>query len=556
MNQFTAKGNLVDLHQRRIYPASVLVEGSGILSVTPEKSAPSCYILPGFIDAHVHIESSMLIPSEFARLAVVHGTVATVSDPHEIANVMGMKGIEFMLENARQTPFKFYFGAPSCVPATRFETAGASIDAEAIEQLLANPEIRYLSEMMNFPGVLQGDAEVYKKLAAAMNHHKPIDGHAPGLRGADAGRYIRAGLPEGQLTISTDHECFSREEALDKLGYGMKILIREGSAAKNFDALIDLLPEYPDRIMFCSDDKHPDSLVQGHINLLVKRALDRGIDLFTVLQAACVNPIAHYGLDLGLLREGDPADFIVVKDFKNMEILQTYIHGRLVARQGKTLIESVPTIPLNQFRCSHKRQEEFDLVAPGPDRDIQVKVIEALDGQLITSAGVAVLPVRQDKVLEDPGKDILRLAVVNRYGDAPVMVAFIRNFGLKRGAVGSSVAHDSHNIIAVGADTASICAAVNNLVENKGGICIIDGERRWTLPLPVAGIMTNQDGYSVAEKYIALDRAAKEMGCTLQSPFMTLSFMALLVIPHLKLSDKGLFDGDMFRLTPVIVPKT
>ncbi|HVB04362.1 MAG TPA: adenine deaminase [Chitinophagaceae bacterium] len=556
MEKFTVSGNLVDVHSRRIYPASVMVEGSRIASVTATGKTRDEYIMPGFIDSHVHVESSMLVPSEFARLAVVHGTVGTVSDPHEIANVLGLKGIEFMLDNGRQVPFKFCFGAPSCVPATVFETAGARIDADQVDSLLSRPDIGYLSEMMNFPGVLHGDEEVMLKLASARSHHKPVDGHAPGLRGVDAAKYIRGGKPEGEVIISTDHECFTREEAMDKLECGMKILIREGSAAKNFDALIGLLPDYPTRMMFCSDDKHPDSLVKGHINLLVKRALDLGLDLFSVLQAACINPVIHYGLDIGLVRRGDPADFIVVKDLKRMEVLATYIAGIPVASAGQTAIRSVPVVALNHFRCSLRRPEDFDLIAPGPDRDIQVNVIEALDGQLVTGAGLGTLKVFQDRVIEDPASDILRLSVVNRYQDAPPQVAFIRNFGLKRGAIASSVAHDSHNIIAVGTDTGSLCTAVNTIIEHKGGICIIDGERRWVLPLPIAGIMSGADGYAVAEKYTALDTAAKAMGSTLQAPFMTLSFMALLVIPHLKLSDQGLFDGDRFRLTRVIPPKS
>ena len=535
------QGQLVDVHQKKIYPATVEVAEGNITSIIPLEGEATHlpFILPGFIDAHVHIESSMLVPAEFAKLAVVHGTVCTVSDPHEIANVSGMEGVEFMIENGKTTPFKFNFGAPSCVPATTFETAGATLNAVDVEALLQKEEIKYLTEMMNFPGVLHGDAEVLQKIAAAKRLGKPVDGHAPGLRGAAAKQYIEAG-------ITTDHECFTKEEALDKLQYGMKIIIREGSAAKNFEALIDLLRDYPDRIMFCSDDKHPDSLVEGHINQLCARAITKGIDLFSVLQAACVNPVEHYKLDVGLLRTGDPADFIVVEDLTSFNVVQTYINGALVAEKGTSLISSranEATAPINNFHCTPKQPHDF--LVPYPEGS-PFSVIEALDGQLITNKLTLQPKVQNGHILSDTENDVLKIAVVNRYTDAPIATAFIKNIGLKSGAIASSVAHDSHNIVVVGADDESICRAVNIIIENKGGVsCVSESEER-IVPLPVAGLMNQSDGYWVAEQYTAIDRAAKNLGSTLSAPFMTLSFMALLVIPHLKLSDKGLFDGDSF----------
>jgi adenine deaminase len=535
------QGQLVDVHQKKIYPATVEVAEGNITSIIPLEGEATHlpFILPGFIDAHVHIESSMLVPAEFAKLAVVHGTVGTVSDPHEIANVCGMEGVEFMIENGKTTPFKFNFGAPSCVPATTFETAGATLNAADVEALLQKEEIKYLTEMMNFPGVLQGDAEVLQKIAAAKRLGKPVDGHAPGLRGAAAKQYIEAG-------ITTDHECFTKEEALDKLQYGMKIIIREGSAAKNFEALIDLLRDYPDRIMFCSDDKHPDSLVEGHINQLCARAITKGIDLFSVLQAACVNPVEHYKLDVGLLRTGDPADFIVVEDLTSFNVVQTYINGALVAEKGTSLISSranEATAPINNFHCTPKQPHDF--LVPYPEGS-PFSVIEALDGQLITNKLTLQPKVQNGHIVSDTENDVLKMAVVNRYTDAPIATAFIKNIGLKSGAIASSVAHDSHNIVVVGADDESICRAVNIIIENKGGVsCVSESEER-IVPLPVAGLMNQSDGYWVAEQYTAIDRAAKNLGSTLSAPFMTLSFMALLVIPHLKLSDKGLFDGDSF----------
>ena len=546
--EFNLDVNLVDILQKEVFPVSISVEKGVIRSVLKRDPKPDLpFLLPGFIDAHVHIESSMLVPAEFARLAVVHGTVATVSDPHEIANVCGLKGVEFMIQNGNSAPFKFFFGAPSCVPATTFETAGASLGPSDVEFLLKKKEIKYLSEMMNFPGVLNADEEVMKKIRAAMDQDKPVDGHAPGLRGAVAKQYIEAGEGDGSVVISTDHECFTKEEALDKLKYGMKIIIREGSAAKNFEALVELLHDYPDHIMFCSDDKHPDSLVQGHINELCRRAVAKGIDVFHVLKAACLNPVFHYNLDVGLLKDGDPADFIVVRDLVNFEVLQTYVNGELVAQNGESLIETQNSNGqevINHFKVSRKSVEDFEWPLNGRG---SVPAIEALDGQLITNK-ITVIPKRENgMIVSDPQNDLLKIVVVNRYANVEVSKSLIRNFGLKQGALASSVAHDSHNIVAVGVDDESICQAVNLIIANKGGISCIKENLEMVLPLPVGGLMSAEDGYRIAELYSLIDRAAKEAGSKLSSPFMTLSFMALLVIPHLKLSDKGLFDGDKFQ---------
>ena len=548
MFSFSISGNLVDIHQKKIYPAEVRVENGKIISIKEIKSQIPIatgtkvkhFILPGFIDSHVHIESSMLVPSEFAKLAVVHGTVATVRDPHEIANVCGMEGVEFMIGNGKTVPFKFHFGAPSCVPATTFETAGAALDATDVEKLLQRNEIKYLSEMMNFPGVLNEDEEVMKKIAAAHRLLKPVDGHAPGLRGEQAKQYISAG-------ITTDHECFTKEEALDKLQNGMKIIIREGSAAKNFEALIDLLNDYPNQMMFCSDDKHPDSLVLGHINQLCARAVAKGIDVFKILRAACLNPVLHYKLDAGLLREGDPADFIIVKDLEKFDVIQTFINGEMVAEKGRSKIKTQKSGVINNFSCREKESLEFSIASAG-SIPLNLQVIEALDGQLITNKIFRSQNIKSHHIVSDIENDILKIAVVNRYGNFWPAKAFIKNFGLKKGAIASSVAHDSHNIVAVGVDDESICKAVNLIIEKKGGISAVGHGTKMILELPVAGLMSNEDGYKVAEAYTAIDNMVKkELGSTLSAPFMTLSFMALLVIPHLKLSDKGLFDGDKFE---------
>ncbi len=534
------EGNIINITGKNIFYGSLKISGGKIHSIEKisDSFQPSSnFILPGFIDAHVHIESSMLTPAEFARLAVVHGTVATVSDPHEIANVTGIKGVEFMIENARSVPFHFNLGAPSCVPATTFETAGGELSSNEVHELLSRKEILYLSEMMNFPGVLANDKEVMAKIRSAKFFNKRVDGHAPGLRGKEAKQYIDAG-------ISTDHECFTKEEAMEKLQFGMKILIREGSAAKNFEALIDLLNDHEDDIMFCSDDKHPDSLVEGHINQLCARAVAKNINVFKVLKAACINPVKHYKLQSGTLQTGDNADFIVVEDLKTFKLLKTFINGYLVAENGKTCINQVPSPPpVNNFNCKEINETSLVIKTSGNNT---IAVIEALDGQLITNKIFVQPVVINNEIQADVSRDILKLVVVNRYSNAPPAVAFIKNIGLKKGAIASSVAHDSHNIIATGVDDKSIAEAINLVIQHTGGISCIAPFGKEVLPLPVAGLMSLDDGYKVAEKYTTIDAMAKRCGSTLSAPFMTLSFMALLVIPHIKLSDKGLFDGDAF----------
>ncbi len=548
-SSFIIKGNIVDIPQKRIYFGEISVkegriDGLTTISEHPDENAP--FITPGFIDSHVHIESSMLVPSEFAKIAVIHGTTGTISDPHEIANVCGMEGVEFMIENGNTVPFKFHFGAPSCVPATIFETAGAALYSEDVEALLARPDIKYLSEMMNFPGVLHGDEEVMRKIAAAKKYHKPVDGHAPGLTGALAKQYIDAGM-------STDHECFTAAEAQDKLGFGMKILIREGSAAKNFDALIPLMHEHYEKMMFCSDDKHPDSLVESHINALCARAVSFGINVFKVLQAACINPVLHYNMDNGILRPGDPADFILLKDLSLFEVLQTFIDGELVAENGQSFIHTNPSGIINKFNTDEKKTSDFEL--PAISENPYVSVIEALEGQLITNKSILKATVQNGYLTSNISNDVLKIVVVNRYQNAPIAKAFIKNIGIKSGAIASSVAHDSHNIVAVGVDDESLCKAVNLIINQQGGICAVSENTDMTLPLPVAGLMSAENGFTVAEKYTQIDRFVKqELGSPLAAPFMTLSFMALLVIPQLKLSDKGLFDGNSFSFVPVQEP--
>ena len=532
------QGNIVDIQNKRIYKGEVTILNGKISSIKEATHSVESFILPGFVDAHIHIESSMLVPSEFAKIAVIHGTVATVSDPHEIANVLGVKGVDFMIENGKKVPLKFNFGAPSCVPATSFESAGAIIDSDDIKLMMENPDIKYLAEMMNYPGVLFDDEEVLKKIQHSKNNNKPIDGHAPGLRGDDVTKYISAG-------ISTDHECFTFEEALEKLQKGMKVIIREGSAAKNFEALIALLPEHFENMMFCSDDKHPDDLLLGHINQLCERAVAKGIDVFKILQAACVNPVKHYNLEVGLLQKGDDADFILVDNLTKFNVLETYINGELVAENGESFVKSVPFEVLNNFNTDQKKVADFRFASSSE----KIRVIEALDGELVTNQIEEDSLIIDGNLVSNTATDVLKMTVVNRYKNTEPSIAFIKNFGLKEGAIASSVGHDSHNIIAVGVSDEAICIAVNLIIENRGGICAVNSSEEKIVSLPVAGIMSDKSAEEIGKSYAELDVMAKQMGSKLRAPYMSLSFMALLVIPSLKLSDKGLFDGTSFKFT-------
>lgn len=527
---------LVDIEQRNVHSVRLTLNENKLIAVDavdiPGNDLP--YLLPGFIDAHIHIESSMLCPGAFAHEAVKHGTIGTVSDPHEIANVLGMDGVMFMLENAAKVPFYFHFGAPSCVPATAYETAGAQLNAKEVSQLLGMPQIGYLSEMMNYPGVLHHDVEVMAKIEAAKSLGKPVDGHAPGLRGEQARQYFAAG-------ISTDHECFSLEEAIEKAELGVKILIREGSAARNFDALHPLLKSHPHQVMFCSDDKHPDELLLGHINKIVARAVGLGYDLFDVLKAACLNPREHYQLPSGRLQPGDEADFVLVNNLTDFDVIATYIKGKAVFENGKSNFEIPPVHAKNHFIAYQLTPENLKTQPIGS----KIRVIEALDGQLITRS----LLKEQSPLgpIENWHQhDILKLVVVNRYKKALPAMAFIKGFGLKNAVIGGTVAHDSHNIVVVGTSDDLICHAVNALMQSEGGLVFANGQQTKTLPLPVAGLMSTFSCEKTAAMYTELDHLCKQAGSGLRSPYMTLSFMSLLVIPELKLSDLGLFDGNVF----------
>ncbi len=543
MNNLKIGGKIVDVVNKKITRGDLFVENGRVVSIIPNDNVPDQYVMPGFIDAHVHIESSMLLPTQFARVAVRHGTIAAVSDPHEIANVCGIQGVLFMIENGNKTPFHFYFGAPSCVPATPFDNAGSVIDDKDVAGLLERDDIYFLSEMMNFPGAVRGDSQILNKIKEAIKLGKKIDGHAPGLSGADLKKYIKRG-------ISTDHECIIYSEAVEKIKAGMKILIREGSAARNMKELLPLLREFPDKIMFCTDDSHPDTLIKRHINFIVKEALSQGYDLFDVLRAASFNTIEHYGLNVGLLRVEDKADFIVVDSLDKMNVITTYINGEIVFENSLVQMPDVKPAEIpNNFNARNVSVDDLKVEGKGN----LIRVIELIDGELYTKALICEAKIENGLLVSDLSKDIIKLVVLNRYKPQKPQIAFVKGFGLSYGAMAGSIAHDSHNILAVGVHDDDIVSAVNNVIESKGGLAIHYKNTSMKLPLPVAGIMSLENAEAVAEKFGNLEITAKKMGSTLQSPFMALSFLSLLVIPELKLGDKGLFDVNKFEFVELFV---
>ncbi len=535
-------GIIVDPVARRQFPGTLVIDQGRIVEIHPDAAVKGPFILPGLIDSHIHIESSMLTPAAFAAKAVCHGTVAVVADPHEIANVLGVDGIDFMIGSGCQAPLKFYFGAPSCVPATGFENSGATLDAREVETLLRREDIFFLAEMMNFPGVIGRDPEVMAKLGAAAKMGKRVDGHAPGLHGDALATYAQAG-------ISTDHESGTLEECYEKLALGMKILLRQGSSARDFEVLHPLITSHPARCMLCSDDLKPADLVRGHINLLVKEALILGHDLFDILQCACVNPVRHYRLDVGLLQKGDPADFIVVEDLECMEVRETWIDGEMASLSGQPLFSALQPMPVNRFNAAPIAAGQLQVRARGG----RVKVIEVTDGQIVTGCGFHPLAAGAVIVEADPAADLLKILVQNRYRPAPPAIGFVRGFGLKRGAMASSIAHDSHNLIAIGSNDQDLARAVNLLRESCGGICFVQGEEERRMALPVAGLMGLGSCEEMAGNYSAIEQRVKENGCFLQTPFMTMAFLALPVIPALKITDLGLFDVERFELTDLFV---
>ena len=563
---------MFDVVTDTFYPARITIEDGKYKEITPifidedTKLDMPGLMMPGFIDSHIHIESSMMTPAQFAKVAVRHGTTGVVCDPHEIANVLGIEGIEAMIENAKQVPFKFFFSAPSCVPATPFETSGAVLDSSDINYLLKKDEIVALGEMMNFPGVINGDEEVLNKLKLARIYNKPIDGHAPLLSGENLNKYL-------EQQISTDHECSNILEAFEKKIKGMKIMVRDGSSALDMESLfnIDNIYSYiedPDRLgvlfrdifelkiyaplfdFIVSDDKNPNDLLEGHLNKSVKKACELGIDIVKAINMVTINPAYHYNLNCGAIVVGADADFILVDSIYDLNILETYIGGECVFDGENVLFDAPEVDARNSIKATKKSASDFDLSYDGDE--CEVNVIECIDGDLLTKKTTAKLKTKDGIVQSDIIQDVLKIAVVERYGGNKVANAFIKGFGLKKGAIASSISHDSHNMIVIGYNSEMMAKAINEVIDNQGGIAVVSEDFADSLPLPIAGLMSNEDAEIIAEKLTTLQSMAAALGSNLTSPFMTMAFMALLVIPSIKISDLGLFDGDAFEFIDVI----
>ena len=566
------KAYILDVIANTIYPASITIKDGMFSEVTPIVVTDDTeldfdgLVLPGLIDAHIHIESSMLTPAQFAKIAVRYGVTSAVCDPHEIANVLGIEGVEFMIENASQVPFNFYFTAPSCVPATPFETSGYSLGVSEIEYLLQKDEIIGLGEMMNFPGVINGDEEVLKKLDLARKYKKPIDGHAPLLSGENLDKYL-------EHDILTDHECVSFLEAFEKKRKGMKIMVREGSSAKNMedifnfkDSIYDLefggLEEIPPSVLenniyslmfdfIVSDDKNSVDLVQGYLNESIKKAVDLGIGVLKAIDMTTVNPAYFYKLNSGVIVENAQADFIVIDELDTFKVLKTYIAGECVF-DGENVLFDVPEVEAeNSMNVGLKTPQDFDINYDGDE--CEVNVIKCFDGQLLTEKETATLKTKDGVIQSDILNDILKISVVERHGKNHVSNGFIKGFGLKKGAIASSIAHDSQNIVVIGYNSKDMADAVNRVIENKGGLAVESEDFDDSLSLPIAGLMTNEDAFEVASKLKHLQKMAYALGCEINEPFMTMAFMSLLVMPSIKLSDKGLFDVDSFEFMDVII---
>jgi adenine deaminase len=511
-------GKLVDIHKRKIFPATVTVEKGVITAIERNSHRGELFILPGFVDAHIHIESSLLPPSEFARLAVRHGTVATVSDPHEIGNICGISGVEWMLDNALEVPFKFSFAAPSSLPA------------KEVQELLIRPDVALLGQIDKGWKVLEKDPELMEKIAYAQRVRKPIDGYAPRLFGEDVKGYLAAG-------ITTDSSCTTLSEAREKRTLGLKILVVEGSASKNFETLLPLLGQDPEGCMLCSDHLHAKDLLRGHMNLIIKRALEKGFDLFEILRIATKNPIEHYKLDVGMLRVGDPADLILVEDLTSLRVLETYIDGACVFKE-ETLMPKIEVTKINRFNARMTKPEDFAI----QPQEGELNVIELADNQMLTKCSSFIPKIEGGLVTTDVARDLLKIALVNRYNKAPPVVGFLHGFGLKRGAIATTISHDEHHILAVGTTDEDLASAINVLIAEKGGIALAHQGKIDLLPLPIAGLMSALEAQEVATHYENLQEGAKALGCPLKAPFMTLSFLTHQSLPSLRMSPEGLYD--------------
>lgn len=536
------EGNIVDVLTGEIFPGRIGHEGGVITSVERTPGPFRSFLVPGFIDCHVHIDSSLLCPSRFAEAAVPHGTTAVVTDPHEIANVLGVPGIAWMREDAACAPFRVFFTAPSCVPATPFETSGATLGPAEVEKLLAEDDVVALGEVMNYHGAIARDPDVMAKIRAARVSGKPIDGHGPLLAGNALREYLSLG-------ISTDHECTGAAEAFEKHDLGMRILVRDGSAAKNLAALAPFARMH--EFLLVTDDILASDLLAGHLDTRLATAVSLGVEPLHALRAATIRPAEHYRLPLGAMAKGRKADAVRVADLSSFAVEEVYIGGTLVAAGGAAAFAPRPVPMPGAIRIAPKGADDFALPASG--RSAKVRVIRVIPDEIVTGSETADLRVEHGRVVPDAGRDVLLISVVNRYREAPVASGFVSGFGLKTGAIASSVAHDSHNIIAVGTNPGDMAAAVGAIVRESGGLAACGGGSATVLPLPLAGLMSGDPPRDVHERLERLHAAACGMGCVLPRPFMTLSFLSLLVIPRLKIGDRGLFDADAFRFVEPVI---
>jgi len=546
--------SIINVFSGEIIPGSIAVAkgyiaGFGSYPAKRVVDMKGRFVAPGFIDAHVHIESSMSCPAEFARCVLPHGTTTVAADPHEIANVLGAEGIGYMIDSSKDQPVNIYYTLPSCVPATDMETSGAKLGADDLLPFMNNSQIIALAEMMNFPGVIYRDNEVLRKIEGMKKQRKPVDGHAPGLTGRDLHAYISAG-------ISSDHECTTEKEAKEKLNAGMHIMIREGTGAKNLKNLLPIINRQTSRrLMWCTDDRHPHDIIkEGHIDFIVRSAIRMGLDPLTAIQMATINTAEYFGLNnVGAIGPGRQADLVVFSDIKNPVIEEVYFRGNLAAREGKILPEIKKPAPLNIWPSMNVDIDKIDFSIPAVSR--QARVIEIIPHQLITGQSLIKVAVSGNSAISDIKRDILKIAVVERHkGTGNTAVGFVRGFDLKQGALASSVAHDSHNIIIVGTNDEDMKTALEAVFKMGGGLAAAsNGKILANLSLPIAGLMSLQPVKTIKEKLDNLIDISREFGSSLNDPFMTLSFLALPVIPELKITDKGLVDVAKFRIVPLFV---
>lgn len=563
------EGNLVNVITKEIYKATIGIkngkivyvgdgENNGLKNEVNSKKIlhTNKFLLPSFIDSHIHIESSTLIPSEFAKLAVKHGTCAVITDPHEIANVLGVEGIKFMIENSKDTPIEIYFNIPSCVPAAEgFETS-EKINIEDTKQLKKNKRILGLAEVMNFPGVINCNPEIIKKIKLFNSKNFVIDGHSPNLKGNLLNAYV--------LFIRSDHESMNYGEAIEKLRKGMYLMIREGSAAKNLDVLKDIIKNKisTDNCMLCCDDIHADELNERHIDLLIKKAIEMGMDAVDAIRMATINPANYFNLkNLGAIAIGRNANITIVNDLKDFKVDTVIFKGKVVVSNGKFILRTKQRKISEKFTNTIKIRkfciDNLKIKARKKKGKEKVRVIKAINGKIFTEERIEEISIKDGFLTEDTRRDILKIVVVDRHKGENFCVGFVKNFGIKSGAIASSISHDAHNVIAVGSDDVSFIKAISEIDKIQGGIVVVcknkDNEDKiYSLPLRIAGLMSDNTE-EVLKNTDVLKKKAKEIGCKLNEPFMTLSFLTLSVIPELKITDKGLVDVRDFKFVDLII---